>query len=73
MTTNRYMRAYYYEFEPTGHDGVDSILEAIALAGKGYHHTGEWADADEYGPDGYWGLIQERCNELAHTLKGLEK
>ena len=73
VLTNRYMRAYFYEFTTTGHDEVDSILEAVALAGKAYHYTGDWVDAEEYGPDGYWGLIQQRCDDLAYHLKGLEK
>jgi DUF1365 family protein len=32
--TERYMRAYYHTFEPTGDDKIDAILEAVAMAGK---------------------------------------
>ena len=64
----RYMRAYFYTFEPTGVDAVDAILEAVALAGRAYHHTGQWDDCEEYGPWGYWGLIQERANAAAEAI-----
>ena len=67
------MRAYYHTFEPTGCDEVDAILEAIAMAGRGYHFTGDWGDAEHLGPDGYWSLIQKRCDDLAYRIKGLEK
>ena len=38
------MRAYYYEFEPTGVLLVDRILSAVACAGKAYQHTADWGD-----------------------------
>jgi hypothetical protein len=60
----RYMRAYYHEFTPTGVDHIDAILEAVAMAGKAYHNTGDWSDAEEYGPRGYWDLIQ-KCADTA--------
>lgn len=67
----RYMRAYFHEFTPTGVDAVDAVLEAIALAGKGYHYTGDWTDADQYGPDGYWSLIQLVANNAAGAFRSL--
>lgn len=67
----RYMRAYFHEFTPTGVDAVDAVLEAIALAGKGYHYTGDWTDADQYGPDGYWSLIQLVANNAAVAFRSL--
>lgn len=64
----RYMRAYFHTFTPTGVDAVDAILEAIAMAGKSYHNTIDWGDADHLGPNGYWDLIQQRANEAAASL-----
>jgi hypothetical protein len=61
----RYMRAYYHTFTPTGCDPVDAVLEAVAMAGKGYHNTDRWDEAEQYGPDGYWGLIQYRADAAA--------
>jgi hypothetical protein len=40
------MAAYYYEFEPTGVEIIDAILSAVAIAGKGAHHTEGWNDDD---------------------------
>ena len=37
-------RAYYYTFDATGVPAVDKILEAVAAAGKSYHHTEDWSD-----------------------------
>lgn len=67
----RYMRAYFHEFTPTRVDAVDAVLEAIALAGKGYHYTGDWTDADQYGPDGYWSLIQLVANNAAVAFRSI--
>lgn len=39
-------RAYYFTFDATGHAGVDRILELVAKAGKGFHHTRDWDDPD---------------------------
>lgn len=57
--TERYMRAYYHEFTPTGVDHIDAILEAIALAGKGCHNTEDWREF------GYWDKIQEAADTAA--------
>lgn len=66
--SERYLRAYYHEFTPTSDDKIDAILEAIAMAGKSYHSTSQWGDAeDQYGPGGYWSLIQLRANEAASS------
>jgi hypothetical protein len=41
------MDAYYYGFERTGVGCIDAILSAVAIAGKGSHHTESWgADSD---------------------------
>ena len=66
----RYMRAYYHEFTPTGCDAVDAILEAVAKAGKAYHHTSEWSEPVEFGVDeSYWEVIQKRADEAAKAFK----
>ena len=38
------MDAYYYSFDRTGVGLVDAVLSAVAVAGKGSHHTSGWAD-----------------------------
>ena len=42
----RRMNAYYYGFEETGCDPIDDVLEAVARAGKAYHHTDQWINPD---------------------------
>ena len=42
------MNAYYYSFTPTGVALIDSILSAVAVAGKGSHHTNTWGETDDY-------------------------
>ena len=73
MMSERYMSAYYHTFEPTGVAAVDATLEAVALAGKGYHHTGSWADAEQYGPNGYWDLIQTKAEDSAKEITRLRE
>jgi hypothetical protein len=36
------MNAYFYSFQPTGVLEIDTILSAVATAGKAFHHTEEW-------------------------------
>jgi hypothetical protein len=55
------LNAYYYRFRPTGNRDIDLILQAVAMAGKGAHHTEHW-----YG-DGYVEKIQEAANNAANT------
>ena len=38
--------AYYYGFTRTGFGAVDAILSAVAIAGKGSHHTESWGDTE---------------------------
>ena len=42
------MNAYYYSFTPTGVALIDSILSAVAVAGKGSHHTDTWGEPGDY-------------------------
>ncbi len=72
MSEPRYMRAYYHEFKPTECDSVDAVLEAIAMAGRAYHSTECWDEAEHLGPEGYWTLIQTRANEAATLIRRLE-
>lgn len=71
--TERYLSAYYHTFDPTKVDVVDATLEAVALAGKAYHHTGSWDEAEQYGPNGYWDLIQARAVEAAQEITSLRE
>lgn len=51
--------AYYYSFDATGCEAIDRILEAVARAGKAYHHTEMWSECDLW-----WGEEpQEQCIE----------
>lgn len=50
MDTNKLnLDAYYYSFEPTGVDAVDTILSAVANAGAGYHNTEDWREQRDDG------------------------
>ena len=40
--------AYYFGFEPTGIGPVDAILSAVAVAGKGSHHTESWGESRDF-------------------------
>ena len=55
--------AYYFGFESTGVVLVDEILEAIANAGSGAHHTSDWGDM------GYVDDIQNAANIVADTMR----
>lgn len=41
------MDAYYYGFDRTNVELIDSILSAVACAGKAYHLTEDWKDKCE--------------------------
>lgn len=75
------MGAYYYSFERTGVGAVDAILSAMAVAGKGSHHTDGWTDVAPYDyykgrpglPDGESAvdLIQQTANRSAEQVREL--
>lgn len=46
LPNNARMDAYYYGFNRTGFGPVDAVLSAVAVAGKGSHHTQSWGDDD---------------------------
>lgn len=77
------MDAYYFSFDRTGVGAIDSILLAIARAGKAYHHTEDWNDDEPWtsnktghtfhpGPEpgmSYVDLIQQAANEAAALIR----
>lgn len=75
------MDAYYYGFERTGVGFIDAILSAVAMAGKGSHHTQSWGEEDEYGyyrgrpglpdADSAVGLIQAAAQQAADAVRAL--
>lgn len=77
------MEAYYFGFERTGVAAVDAILSAVAVAGKGSHHTEGWSCESEYGyysdraglpanPGGSAvSLIQAAASEAAGLVRSL--
>lgn len=62
--------AYYYSLEPTGVEPVDSILKALAYAGKAYHSTSQWTDDH---PVSCIDLIQAEANAAAKRITALEE
>lgn len=68
----RNLHAYFYDFDPTGCDPVDAILEAVARAGKQYHHTQDWGDEDGSG-DSCIAHIQDAAEIAATVLREAEQ
>lgn len=78
LPDNARMDAYYYGFNRTNFGPVDAILSAVAVAGKGSHHTESWADTDSgwfYGDrpglpsaDGAADLIQKTADIAARNI-----
>jgi len=76
------MDAYYYGFDRTGVDEIDAVLSAVAIAGKGSHHTESWGNGDsawyytgrEGLPDaeGAAELIEETAKQSAQRLAQLK-
>lgn len=62
--------AYYYSFEPTGVAEIDEILQMVANAGDGYHHTDEWAKPDSESGVSVIDLIQEAAIRAAAKIEG---
>lgn len=66
------MNAYYYSFDETGSLEIDGILSAVAVAGKAFHHTQNWADEDSnYGDGSLIDLIQNKANAAAKQISSL--
>lgn len=45
---DRRLTAYYFSLDATGSPTIDAILSAVAIAGKGCHHTNGWTERDEW-------------------------
>lgn len=61
------MDAYYYGFSDTGVRCIDEILSAVAVAGKGCHHTEGWYEM------GYIEKIQHAAKAAAARLSEVER
>ncbi|HEK0054231.1 TPA: hypothetical protein SMO30_004773 [Pseudomonas aeruginosa] len=66
----RDLDAYYYGFDPTGCDLVDSVLEQVARAGKAFHSTDDWNEEDLDGLSPV-DKMQAAANASAKTIMAL--
>ncbi|MFU6557269.1 hypothetical protein ACM79U_11720 [Pseudomonas aeruginosa] len=66
----RNLDAYYYGFDPTGCDLVDSVLEQVARAGKAFHSTDDWNEEDLDGLSPV-DKMQAAANASAKTIMAL--
>src|ERR1700722_4353833 len=66
------MMAYYYSFDSTGTGPIDAVLEAVAAAGKAYHHTESWNDTGYDGGPSHTTKIQEAAQRGAERFKIME-
>ncbi|WP_271874212.1 hypothetical protein [Pseudomonas aeruginosa] len=69
-TATRNLDAYYYGFDPTGCDLVDSVLEQVARAGKAFHSTDDWNEEDLDGLSPV-DKMQAAANASAKTIMAL--
>ncbi len=69
-TATRNLDAYYYGFDPTGCDLVDSVLEQVARAGKAFHSTDDWNEEDIDGLSPV-DKMQAAANASAKTIMAL--
>lgn len=69
-TAARCLDAYYYSFDPTGCGLVDSVLSAVASAGKSFHMTEDWKETrlDGTTPEGD---IQRAAEQSAAVILAL--
>lgn len=71
------IRAYYFGFVATGVPEIDRILQAVAAAGCGSHHTNEWSDEGYVNGAGSDGVIspaeaiQEYADRAAKSFQQL--
>lgn len=65
------MNAYYYGFEATGVAAIDEILEAVAWAGKAYHHTEDWNERS-HEESSVVDMIQAAAGRAAAKFQELE-
>ena len=64
-----YFKAYYFALEATGDEGVDRILEAVARAGKSYHHTEMWNEPGSLGEHSCIEEIERAAKDAAVARK----
>lgn len=62
-------RAYYFTLHATGVPEIDAILEAIAAAGKSYHHTADWGGGVIGDAPSVVQPIQEAANRAAEAWR----
>ena len=62
----------YLNFDRTGHDEVDAILDAIERAGDGFHHTEFW-DEDLGKGQSYMDIINEKIKKAKEALNDNSK
>ena len=63
--------AYYFGFTQTGVGIIDRILSEVCRAGKGYHSTEHWQDADPRvnGGKSYEESIQDAADAAAEAIR----
>lgn len=66
MSERKTFDAYYYSFDATGNEHIDAILDAVARAGRAYHHTDGWRD-EAYGDGTPVEWIQDAANKAAEA------
>lgn len=64
--TSRKLSSYYFDFNSTGDDSIDAILEAIAQGARKFHHTRDW---NEDRDDSVVGLIELAAFFAAKSIK----
>ena len=67
----RDLQSYYFSFESTGCDEVDSILESVCSAGHASHHTDGWDDQKHGDERTHIEIIQARA-DLVSMLIGVK-
>ena len=60
----------YLDFKRTGHPVIDNILDAIEIAGDGFHNTSQWDD-DLGDGKSYVDLIDEEIEKAKKALDEL--
>lgn len=63
----RNIDAYYYRFIATRCGEIDAVLEAVARAGRMFHHTSQWNESP-FGGKTCVQEIQDAANKAATTL-----
>ena len=60
----------YLNFDITGDEKIDAIVDILNQAGDGFHHTEDWNEPmSGYGGRSYIDLIQEAFNNAATKVR----